>query len=205
MNGVDFIPFLLAAFAIELTPGPNMFYIALLSAQNGRKPGYAVVAGVALGLLSVGVLSLLGFSVLVANNPWVYEILRWGGIAYLLWLALDAVLDSRKTLESEPAATVMREAFLRGLIANLLNPKAFLFYLTLLPSFIGSDTHYTQWFIVLMVVYVGIATLIHLVIVVMSGSVSGLLSHKDYREKVGWGFAGLLVCVAIWIAFKTAR
>lgn len=205
MNGVEFIPFLLAALAIELTPGPNMFYIALLSAQNGRKAGYAVVVGVALGLSIVGLLALTGFSALVAQNAFLYEALRWAGVVYLLYLAVDTVLDSRRPLKTEPTEHLMREGFRRGLIANLLNPKAFLFYLSVLPSFIVGTTHYSAQFLTLMVIYVGIASAVHLAIVAASGNVSGLLRHPQYRQIVGIVFAILLILVAIWVAINTAR
>ena len=104
MNGIEFIPFLLAALAIELTPGPNMFYIALLSAQNGRKSGYAVVVGVALGLSIVGLLALTGFSALVAQNAFLYEALRWAGVLYLAFIGLQTILAKRKPAKDGASA-----------------------------------------------------------------------------------------------------
>lgn len=201
---MELLPFFLAALAIELTPGPNMFYIALLSAQHGRTAGYAVAVGVALGLFIVGLAAMQGFSTFVAENRVLYETLRWSGVAYLLYLAWDTLQDTRKPLETQPQDELLRESFLRGLITNLLNPKAFLFYMAVLPSFIAADGHYTQQFFVLTLIYVGVATGIHLAIVLMSGSVSGLLQHPARRRQIGWVFATLLVAVAIWVAFKTA-
>ncbi len=205
MSGIELIPFLLACFAIELTPGPNMFYIALLSAQNGRKAGYAVVVGVALGLSIVGLLALTGFSTLIAENAFLYETLRWAGVAYLLYLAVDTVLDTRRPLETEPTEHLMREGFKRGLIANLLNPKAFLFYLSVLPSFIKGEMHYNAQFLSLILVYVSVASAVHLAIVAASGTVSGVLQRPQYRRAIGVVFAVLLVFVAIWVAVNTAR
>lgn len=201
---MEFLPFLLAAIAIELTPGPNMFYIALLSAQHGRKAGYSVAAGVALGLFLVGLAAMLGFSTFVAENRVLYETLRWSGVAYLLYLAWDTLQDAKKPLETQPQDELLRESFLRGLVTNLLNPKAFLFYMAVLPSFITSDGQYTQQFFVLTLIYVAVATGIHLAIVLMSGSVSGVLQHPARRRQIGWVFAILLVLVAIWVAIKTA-
>ncbi len=82
----------LAAFAvtsliIELTPGPNMAYLALIAATEGRRPGYAAVAGVALGLGALGLAAAVGLSALIAEAPVVYQAIRWAGVAYLLWLA----------------------------------------------------------------------------------------------------------------------
>src|SRR5262245_32737332 len=75
---------------VELTPGPNMAYLAVLSADKGRRAGFAAVAGIAVGLLIVGVGAALGLAALVASSRWLYEILRWCGAFYLLWLAWDA-------------------------------------------------------------------------------------------------------------------
>lgn len=206
MNAIDLVPFLLACIAIELTPGPNMFYIAILSAQHGRSAGYAVAAGVALGLFTVGLLAMLGFSALVAAHPLVYEIIRWAGVTYLVWLAYDTVQDVRR---KEPALTpvsgLMRESFLRGLTTNLLNPKAFLFYMSVLPSFIEGGSTNIQPFLILTLIYVAIATGIHLLIVLASGSVSGLMKRRKIRLVMGWSFAGLLLLIAIWVAIQTAR
>ena len=203
MTFTDLAPFLLASLAIELTPGPNMFYIALLSAQNGRPAGFAATAGVALGLLTIGTLSMIGFSAFVAENPLAYQILRWAGVAYLLWLAWDTWRDTRVTDDAAIPRAKLTESFTRGLITNLLNPKAFLFYLTVVPSFISADAGYVPQALILTLCYVGVATAIHLAIVGGASSVSRVLQVPGRREKIGQLFAVLLVGVAVWVAIKT--
>ncbi|MGL5010530.1 MAG: LysE family translocator, partial [Paracoccaceae bacterium] len=79
--------FTVAAVAIELTPGPNMVWLAIVAATDGRRAGYAAVAGVALGLAVIGVAAAYGLAALVAGSPVAYQVLRWAGVAYLLWLA----------------------------------------------------------------------------------------------------------------------
>ena len=87
---------------IELTPGPNMAYLAVIAATEGRRPGYAAVAGVALGLAVMGLLAALGLAVVVQNQPWAYQALRWGGVAYLLWLAWDGWRGAGESVEHAP-------------------------------------------------------------------------------------------------------
>ncbi len=198
-------PFFLASLAIELTPGPNMFYIALVSAQHGRLAGYATTLGVALGLLIIGVLAALGFSAIVVGNPVLYEIIRGAGILYLLWLAFDTWRDTMVAAYHIELDRVVRESFVRGLITNLLNPKAFLFYISVVPSFVSPTGPYQIQAIWLTCLYVAIATVVHSSIVIGAGAISQQLQIPGRRKIAGRCFAVLLIFVAIWIFMKTAR
>jgi len=95
--------FALTCLVIELTPGPNMAYLAVLSAGNGRRAGFAATMGIALGLLIVGIGAALGLAALISSSNLLYEALRLGGIVYLLWLAWDGWRDAAET---SPARTV---------------------------------------------------------------------------------------------------
>ena len=118
-------PFILTCLLIELTPGPNMAYIAVLSATDGRRAGYAAIAGIALGLLSVGIAAALGVATLVSNSFIIYQLLRFGGVLYLLWLAWDTWKPAPLLHPSEVKSLIYNAKFFkRGLITNLLNPKA---------------------------------------------------------------------------------
>ena len=156
------LSFALAATLIELTPGPNMAYLAILSVEQGRRAGLSAVVGVALGLLGAGIAAALGLAALIDLYPPVYDVLRWAGVTYLLWLAWEGWRGS----EGPPAETDrLRWAdavyFRRGLITNLLNPKAYLFYLAVLPRFIEPTRPLMAQTIVLSLIYVAIATAIH--------------------------------------------
>ena len=83
------LAFALASLVIEVTPGPNMAYLAVLSMSNGRRAGFAATLGVATGLLLVGIAAALGLSAMVASSRVLYELLRWAGLLYLLWLAWE--------------------------------------------------------------------------------------------------------------------
>lgn len=197
--------FLLASLIMELTPGPNMFYIAFLSAQHGRRPGLAAIAGVSLGLFLIGILALFGVAAFVAGNTILYESLRWGGVGYLLWLAWDTWRDTHEVATHETAHSSLIEPFSRGLITNLLNPKAFLFYLTVLPSFTVASMDFTLQAFILTCLYVLVASSIHLGIVLGAGSFTRLLQKPGLRGIIGNVFAFSLVLVAVWLAAKTAR
>lgn len=121
--------FALTSLLIECTPGPNMAYLAILSSTSGRRAGFAAVGGIALGLLIVGLAAALGLAAVISSSRLDYEMLRWAGFAYLLWLAWDGW--QKVDVETSPVRTASEEGgttfFVRGLITNLLNPKAAVF------------------------------------------------------------------------------
>lgn len=71
----SFLSFVLTCVIIELTPGPNMAYLAILSASYGRRAGFAAVLGVALGLGIVGIIAALGVAAVISNSFFMYQIL----------------------------------------------------------------------------------------------------------------------------------
>lgn len=191
---------------IELTPGPNMAYLAVLSADKGRRAGFAAVAGVALGLLIVGIAAAVGLAAVIDSSHVLYETLRWGGTLYLLYLAWEAWQTSEGTAEGsklEPDSSV--RFFLRGLATNLLNPKAAIFYVAVLPTFFESERSVAQQAITLSVIYVSVATLIHISIVLLADAAKPLLESSQQSEKVRRMLALLLVGIAIWMLFATRR
>lgn len=201
MSTIAWPAFILLCLTVELTPGPNMLYLAILSMQGGRRAGFSAVAGIALGLAIIGVLASLGVAELVTESPLLHAMLLLVGVLYLFWLAwrgwqetgepgLDAVVPPRR----------QSAYFWRGVITNLLNPKAFLFYATVLPGFVGADAPAGLYVLLLTSISVTIATAIHLLIVILASQLRPWLSNARYRRYFRRGMALLLVGVAIWFA-----
>src|ERR1700759_205165 len=165
--------FALTALIIEITPGPNMTYLAALSLSSGLRPGFAAVFGIALGLLTYGIVAALGLAALIDSSPLLYGLLRWSGVAYLLLLAWESWSSERETApeETDGRSGSPWLAFRRGLITNLLNPKAAVFYVVVLPEFIrpGAGSVMSQT-LALSAIYVAIATTIHAGIVALAGT-----------------------------------
>jgi threonine/homoserine/homoserine lactone efflux protein len=201
------LAFALTAFIIEITPGPNMTYLAALSLSHGVRTGFGAVAGIALGLLTYGIAAALGLAALIDSSPLLYGLLRWAGVLYLLWLAWDA-WSSESDASTEAIGDNGRPwlAFRRGLITNLLNPKAAVFYVAILPEFISVDRgSVVAQTLLLSVIYVGIATAIHSAIVALAGNLQQTIATGGRRRIVRRGLALLLVGIAIWFALTTGR
>ena len=198
--------FALTCTLIELTPGPNMAYIAMLSAGNGRRAGLAATAGVALGLMVLGIGAALGLATLISSSHAIYEALRWAGVLYLLWLAWDGW---KVAAESSPAQAPGPDAdvtfFKRGLITNLLNPKAAVFYVAVLSTFVDETKAILGQTLMLSVIYVVIATCIHGAIVGIAGAARPFLDDPERTLVVRRILSAGLACIAVWFGYSTAR
>ncbi|MBI1252653.1 MAG: LysE family translocator [Alphaproteobacteria bacterium] len=200
----SFGAFLVAALVMELTPGPNMGYLAVLSAQAGRTAGLRAVAGVTTGLAMYLVAALVGLSAVILREPAALHALRLAGVAYMLWLAWDAWRDA----DGSDIATLDPERpFLRGFLANALNPKAALLYVVLLPNFIDAQAG-RVWAqtLVLGGLHLGVSIAIHATIVLGAAHAAELLAgaqSQDRTRLLQRGAALALAAIAVWLFFST--
>ncbi len=134
----QFLGFLLAAVLITASPGPDNLMVLGLGMSKGRKQGMVFGLGCALGCLSHTLLAVLGVSALIAASPAAFTALRVGGGLYLVWLGYNALRSQggSKTGDGNAAPQSLRSLFTRGLVANAINPKVVLFFLSLLPQFV---------------------------------------------------------------------
>ncbi len=194
--------FTLTAIAIELTPGPNMVWLAIVAATDGRRAGFAAVTGVALGLAVIGVAAAYGLATVIAGSPLAYQALRWAGVAYLLWLAWDGWRGVDDTPDQTELGFSMVRYFQRGLVTNLLNPKAFLFYVAVLPSFLSAPAKLADT-LTLTAIYVAVATAIHGIIVTTAGAARDWLANTGRAVRVRRVLSLTLVAVAAWLVWQT--
>jgi threonine/homoserine/homoserine lactone efflux protein len=139
LTATQLLAFLLAALLVTATPGPDNLMVLGMGMSRGRRQGVAFGLGCAFGCLSHTALAALGVSALVAASPAAFTALKWVGGAYLIWLGLKALRTAgRNTLASGTGAPAesWRVLFLRGMVANVINPKVVLFFLSFLPQFV---------------------------------------------------------------------
>ncbi len=137
MDGlVDFPAFLIASTLLILSPGPGT--LAILGAATGsRRAGFEALAGTSTGDAILMAAAAIGAATLLHTYPTAFDVLRYGGGAYLVWLGIQALRSRQQTLAvSAPAPG---QAFKRSVLVTLLNPKAIVFFMAFFPQFIRSD------------------------------------------------------------------
>lgn len=129
--------FAASALALVAIPGPNHVYIVARSVDQGRRAGFASAFGVETAtLLHVGA-AAVGLSAALASSATAFAVVKYAGVAYLLYLAVRTLIAPDEPADQAPAAaTSTTRVFLDGLVVNLLNPKVALFFLALLPQFV---------------------------------------------------------------------
>ncbi|WP_310621238.1 LysE family translocator [Flexibacterium corallicola] len=130
--------FAAASLALTLTPGPDMLLIASRSVAQGRTAGFLTYFGIAAGCYVHAVLAGLGLAQVFEVVPVAYDVVRYAGAAYLLYLAWKTLFSKATALNPNGniARISKRRIFSEGLMTNLLNPKVALFVLALLPQFV---------------------------------------------------------------------
>jgi len=140
-SALHLLSFAGAAFLMALTPGPNMLYLLSRSLCQGRRAGVMSWFGVVLGFTAHMTCAAVGLTALFMAVPLGFELLKFAGAAYLLWMAWQALRPGAaspfETRELAPESP--RRLFVMGLLTNVLNPKVALFYLAVLPQFITPD------------------------------------------------------------------
>src|SRR5918996_4577523 len=132
--------FMTATLALNLAPGPDMLYVSTRSLTQGRRAGVISALGIAAGSVMHTVAIASGLAALLRAVPLAYEIVRFAGAAYLIWLGIQALLAKSGPMDGKPLDRASEWTIFRhGMITNLLNPKVALFFLAFLPQFVTGD------------------------------------------------------------------
>lgn len=193
-----------AALLMVLTPGPNMIYLISRSICQGRKAGVISLLGVIAGFLVHMFGAAIGLTALFLAVPLAYEVLKWAGAAYLLYLAWQAVkpgarspFEARHLPEDPPA-----KLFFMGFLTNVLNPKIAVFYLSIFPQFVSVE-HGSVFMqsIVLGLTQISVSFTVNLAIALSAASLAAWFARNPrwlavQRYFMGFVLAGLAVRLA---------
>ncbi|GHF02492.1 putative membrane protein YrhP [Streptomyces werraensis] len=205
---VDLIGFLGVVLVAYVVPGPDFLVVVRSAAEHPAK-GRAAALGAQSGLCVHVVAAAVGLSVLAARSPVVYDAVKFLGAAYLVHLGVRAVLAARRVAQRQRGGgdvTVgtspgrWRSGFAQGFLTNVLNPKAALFFLSVLPQFVHGDGSPTRQIFLLGVLDVLVGVAYWFALVTVAARLRVLLARPRFRHRweltTGWLFIGIGVGVA---------
>jgi threonine/homoserine/homoserine lactone efflux protein len=134
--------FVLSAFLLNVTPGPDTLYIVGRSTAQGLRGGLLAALGIGAGALVHISAAALGLSAILAASATAFTVVKLIGAAYLLYVGVGLIrsaAESARPVASESRALSMRGVFFQGFLTNVLNPKVALFFLAFLPQFVAAD------------------------------------------------------------------
>jgi len=203
LNPQHLLIFAMAALLMVLSPGPNMLYLVSRTLCQGRVAGLISLAGVITGFICHMLAAAFGLSGLFLAQPLAYELLKYAGALYLLWLAWQSIKPGGRSPFEARQLSVARpvKLFSMGLVTNLLNPKIIVFYLSILPQFITDPTHVLGQSLALGSLQIGISFVVNLLITLCAASIAAWLGDNPgwlrvQRYVMGTVLAGLAARMA---------
>ncbi|CAM3536612.1 LysE family translocator [Elizabethkingia occulta] len=205
----DLIFFIIAAFILVISPGPNMIYLISRTITQGRKAGLTSLAGVICGFLFHIVMVSFGLTAVLFAVPYAYVILKILGTVYLLYLAYQAIKPNSKNIFEVKNISIDRpgKLFTVGFLTNVLNPKVAVFYLSFFPQFIKPQygSIFTQS-LELGIIQVFVSFSINFIIVLTAAQVARFFAKNPTWIKIQkWFMASVLGFLAIKMALSKAK
>ena len=184
MNMELFSAFCLAVVVLILMPGPIVTLVVANSLGHGTRIGMATVAGSSIGNAMLVAAGAAGLSTMMVFLSDLFEVIRWIGAAYLIWLGVKAWRTRTDEVSLEPAGAgrSARSVFLQGLLIAVTNPKTILFYIAFFPQFLDTSLPPGPQLLAMSVAMIGIATVLDSCYAVLAGRVRGWFTGPKRRR-----------------------
>ncbi|RIA56517.1 LysE family translocator [Dichotomicrobium thermohalophilum] len=203
------LAFAAVCFAAAIAPGPDILLISSRAVARGPLGGALAAFGVVTGLSVHILLAATGLTALFASSMAAFEVIRWAGVGYLLYLAWGLLRDSGDGPASDQPSAMRQYSslFVQGLLTNLLNPKAVLFFLALLPQFVDP----ARGLVPIQIAILGlelmvIALAVFLSVAYLVGILGRGLARSPWLMRLqNRVFGGALAGTAIWLALAERR
>jgi len=175
-----------AQYILNLTPGSDTMYILSRSISQGKKAGILSALGIATGALAHCIFAALGLSIILAKSALAFEIVKYAGAAYLIYLGIKMLLsksNEKFELDEKSEKPNYRKIYLSGIFTNILNPKVALFFLAFLPQFINPNYAQNSLpFLLLGLTFVTTGTIWCLLLAIFSSKLSNSI-RANYKIK----------------------
>jgi len=205
----DFLLFAFASLMLNITPGNDMLYVATRSTSQGVKAGIVSALGIAGGCIVHLLAAVIGLSAIIANSAIAFDIIKYVGAAYLIYLGIRSFLSKQNkfsinnAIEKKP----LSKLFWQGVFTNVLNPKVALFFLAFLPQFIHPEKGNAALQILLLGLWFNFSgTIVNIIVAMLFGKLGNWLADKHAFIKWQNKITGLLlVGLGIKVALSSRK
>ena len=185
--------FLAAALALLLVPGPAVLYITARSANQGRLAGLVSVLAIESANFLQAVAATLGLSAILLSSALAFDVVKYLGAAYLIYLGIRKLLTPDETGNEEIKPESLTRIYWQGFAINMLNPKTALFYFAFLPQFVDpARGNVTGQTLLLGALFVGMAFITDSLYALLASSLADRLRGNQRFQKGQRYFAGLV-------------
>ncbi|MEU5692498.1 LysE family translocator [Actinosynnema sp. NPDC020468] len=207
MSTTALLAFVLTTVLLVVTPGLDTMMLLRMVVGGGRTAGIVGGFGTTLGCVVWGAASIAGLTALLVASRLAYDVVRYAGAVYLLWLGASSLYRSwrgRRGPDAPPAEVITPAQALRvGFTTNLLNPKIGVFYLSLLPQFLPTSDGHTGWAVLLVGVHIVLGQLWQLVVVYLAGWAAVALTRPAVRRWTERATASVLIGFGLKVALDS--
>jgi len=203
----DIAVFCLAAFGLAMMPGPNVVFLVTTSLTRGPRTAWRSALGVETATLLFAVATAAGLGVVIAASAALFQLLKWVGVGYLIWLGIQNLRRRSESGEpTKPERESWRRTYARGFVLGVANPKVILFFLAFLPQFVDPVRPAWPQLITLGVIFTGIGLLCDLFYCCAAAGVSRLIGRRfSGRRAPSRAPALAYFGMAIWAATAQRR
>ena len=190
MSFETWLAFSTACFLLSVIPGPSVLVVTSQAISNGKRSALICISGELLGGICLMVLSLLGVGALVAASPTAFVILKWAGVAYLLFLGAIELKSAFSLQKGEPSPSSAKGSFSAGFWTALFNPKSLVFYLAFFTQFIDATSQLIIQYLILIGTAASVAGLVLGAYAMLAERVKVRISTNSNRRKFS-GISGI--------------
>lgn len=204
--GETLLVFVPAALALNLTPGNDMLFCLSQGMRSGPRAGIAASFGIATGVFLHSCAAAVGLAALLAAHPAAFEVLRWAGVAYLVYLAVQALRGSGELVAARAAPTRASavKAWRAAVLVSLLNPKVAVFVLAFLPQFVdlSRGSAFAQFMVLGLILNIG-GTVVNALVGAFAGHIGRWLGGRPGLARIAEKLTAiLLLAIAARIALE---
>ena len=198
----NLILFVLAGLTLNITPGPDMMFVITRSVTESTRSGVISSLGIAAGSIFHTLAVALGLSALLMAVPAAYEVIKYTGAAYLIYLGLKMLLGKQSLkLNDDKKSVRMHSVFLQAMVTNIFNPKVALFFLAFLPQFVNPEGNVTLQLILLGLLFNFNGTIVNILVALSAGRLGKFIKLRLNNSSVfKWITASVFIGLGIRLA-----